>query len=526
LSETLTKSPVIRLLDKRRHGIAGSLAPAVALALVVLGLPPQPAAFTTSAATVALTPPSPESPLVGAYYSDWYPSNAAQGTLRAHLVPPQGPSNAALNDADPTVAAQAIAQASQAGVDFFALDYWPNRPAQNANIDAFLKADDLADIKFCIFYETWDTSSWDGSSEATVVTPALETTFDANLTTFAGKYFDNPSYLRVDGRPVVVLYLTRTLTGDVAGMMSRARSTLESLGYNPYFIGDEIFWRVTKENLPATGSSLTHTPQTARIWDFDAITTYGLFAGGHSDPLSPQGDFNTYPGLTSLTADELALYRRYAGATGGEVPVIPDATPGENSRAVRLSVDENAEPRQWTPGAGPASTLVHYLNDIDRPIIDPRVPLLFVTTWNEWNEDTGIQPVGGTLTTRDDSPTGDAYTQGYTYGGEGQADLVAIRNYVAIAWGRAVPDALVTASRHSVVVSATRADSLGWYVLRRAPQVTGNLTVTSGLHHQNIQVSAGRAIRIDFNSSAGLARRLSSSSIIPTILFDWPYGKR
>ncbi|MBO0691480.1 MAG: glycoside hydrolase family 99-like domain-containing protein [Acidimicrobiaceae bacterium] len=513
---------MIQIRDKRRQGLAGWLAPAVAFALAVLALPNQPAAAFRASAAATLTPPSPESPLVGAYYSDWYPSNAAQGTLRAHLSPPQGPSNAALDDADPAVAAKAIAQASQAGVDFFALDYWPNRPAQNANIDAFLKADDLADIKFCIFYETWDTPSWDGPEEATVVTPALEATFDANLTSFAQRYFDNPSYLRVDDRPVVVLYLTRTLAGDVAGMITGARSTLENLGYNPYFIGDEIFWRVTDENLPATGSPLTHSPQTARIWDFDAITSYGLFAGGHGDPLSPQGDFKTYPGLTSLAADELSLYRRYAAATRGEVPVIPDATPGENTRAVRRFVEEHAEPRQWTPGAGPASTLVHYLDDIDRPIIDPRAPLLFVTTWNEWNEDTGIQPVGGTPTARDDSRTGKGYSQGYVYGGEGDADLVAIRNFVAIAWGRAVPHTAVTATRDGVVVSATRANSLGWYVLRRAPQATGKLTVTSGVHHQNIQASGGRATRIDFDSSAGLARRLSSSRVSTTP----PTGRR
>jgi len=34
---------------------------------------------------------------------------------------------------------------------------------------------------------------------------------------------------------------------------------------------------------------------------------------------------------------------------------------------------------------------------VARPTLDPRFPLVFVTSWNEWNEDTAIQPVGGTL---------------------------------------------------------------------------------------------------------------------------------
>jgi glycoprotein endo-alpha-1,2-mannosidase len=462
---------------------------------------------STTPATVTLTPPSAESPLVGAYYSDWYPTNAGQGTLRADLVPPQGASNAQLNDADPAVAEKAISQASQNGINFFAMDYWPQRPAQNANIDAFLQADNIADIKFCIFYETWDSPTWDPSHESTPVNAAMEANFDANLTTFAQKYFDNPSYLKIDGRPVLVLYLTRTLTGDVSGLISSARQTLEALGYNPYIIGDEIFWRVTSVTPPTSGSWLTQTPQAARIWDFDAITTYGLYSGGDPDPNAPQADFENYPGLTNIVSDETNLYKKYAAATGGEVPVIPDATPGENTRGVRLSVNEHAEPRQWLPGEGPASTLAHYLDLIDKPVIDPRVPMVFVTTWNEWNEDTGVQPVGGIATNRDNSPTGQEYTQGYTYGGEGDSDLVTIRNFVAVAWGQVkdkagkpVAGATVTAVRDGLVVSSTEANSQGWYVLRRTTQATGTLSIADGDHYAAIHASPTKAIRADLRT--------------------------
>jgi hypothetical protein len=41
-----------------------------------------------------------------------------------------------------------------------------------------------------------------------------------------------------------------------------------------------------------------------------------------------------------------------------------------------------------------------------------------VTSWDDWNEDTGIEPIPGTPTTKDDSTTGTDYTQGYQYGGE------------------------------------------------------------------------------------------------------------
>ena len=50
-----------------------------------------------------------------------------------------------------------------------------------------------------------------------------------------------------------------------------------------------------------------------------------------------------------------------------------------------------------------------------------------ITSWNDWNEDTGVEPIGGTPTHVDDSPSGTAYTQGYTYGGEGRAAMRVLR---------------------------------------------------------------------------------------------------
>jgi hypothetical protein len=53
--------------------------------------------------------------------------------------------------------------------------------------------------------------------------------------------------------------------------------------------------------------------------------------------------------------------------------------------------------------------------------------MVMVTSWDDWNEDTGIEPISGTPTDVDDSPSGTAYTQGYTYGGEGRQALRVLR---------------------------------------------------------------------------------------------------
>jgi hypothetical protein len=222
----------------------------------------------------------------------------------------------------------------------------------------------------------------------------------------------------------------------------------------------------------------------SRIDLFDAITAYTLYSGGPSDPLSPQQDFATYPGLTGLVPDEVDLYRKYQLVTGGRVPVVPDVMPGINTRGVRLLVNQHAQPRQWLPGAPSGSTLDHYLRQIAWPVLQPRLPMVLVTSWNEWNEDTAVQPIGGVPTDKDDSPDGTEYTQGYTYGGEGAADLRVIRDAAEVAWGRVVDAAGRPMARTRVVeteggrpVDAVRTDSEGWYVLPRRGSCPATLAV-------------------------------------------------
>ena len=392
----------------------------------------------------AASPPASRAaahPLVGAYYYLWNPQNMATGAVRAHLVPPQTPPSPLVSSASPKTAARDIANAHRAGIDFLALDWWPydqGYSAQDyrwsdANMTAFLAAPDLGEMKFAMFYETWNLG-FDPPYEATPVTFQLELHFDADMISFAEHYFDNPSYLRIGGRPVVFLYLTRTLTGDVAGMIRGARTVLEQRGFDPYFIGDEVYWRVTPESQAQSGDvELTTTPQAARMEQFDAVTSYTLYFGDLNEPMfGPAADSAGYPGWTRLMADQQNLLSEYRNATGGRVPVIPDVQPGFNDRGFRLTAGHPVEPRQWVPGDGPASTFDFLFRCVAIPELDPALPMVMVTSWDDWNEDTGIEPIPGTPTRVDDSPSGNAYTQGYTYGGEGSTTVHTLRRDVAL----------------------------------------------------------------------------------------------
>ncbi|HEY1444396.1 MAG TPA: glycoside hydrolase family 99-like domain-containing protein [Acidimicrobiales bacterium] len=408
-----------------RHAVSAVVLVAAATAALGAG------GGAASAASAASKSDGLTHPLVGAYYYLWNPENLiAGGSLRSQLVPPQRPPFGLIDSNKTQTATRDIANAHKAGVNFFAIDWWPYDPAfsgrnyltADAAMKEFLAAPDLKEMKFAMFYETWNLG-FDAGREQTPVSEQEELHFDSDMLALAQHYFSNPSYLHIEGRPVVYLYLTRTLTGDVAGMIRGARTYLEQHGYaDPFFIGDEVYWRVTPQLQAPNEPVFTGQPQLGRIEQFDAVTSYTLYYGDPQQANGPAGDSTGYPGTTHIAADQRFLLTLYRQATDNKVPVLPVVQPGFNDRGFRLTTNHPAQPRQWLAGDGPSSTLDQMLRCVAIPEVDPALPIVMVTSWDDWNEDTGIEPIPGTLTTKDDSPSGTAYTQGYQYGGEGTSE--------------------------------------------------------------------------------------------------------
>ncbi len=422
---------------------------------------------------------TPAHPLVGAHYHVWYPSNFDQGFLREKLDPPQEPALGRYDSADPSVAEEQIAAASASGVDFFTVDWWPSRTDQNANaLSGFLQADNIGDIDFALFYEVWDLG-FDAATESTPMLPETIDRFVADMDLLATTFFDHPSYLRVDGRPVVILYLSRTMTGDVAGAIAAARARLMERGIDVFLIGDEVFWRPLN-------------PQRMQL--FDAITAYNLYA---SDMPQHAG----YASETSLFADQLALYRQHGDASGR--PIVPGVFPGYNDRGVRPVSDHYAIPRRWAPDQPEGTLLREMIERVARPLLDPRLPMLFVASWNEWNEDTAIEPLRDAPETREDtSAAGGGFTQGYAYGG-GDLQVRALRDEVVAVAGHVVeagePVAGVRVEARTsdgVLLAADTTVSTGRFTLSRWLLTAGEIAVSAGGDRAAVTIDPGRTIDV------------------------------
>lgn len=427
-----------------------------------------PVAASLPATEPPLVDPGPDAippaTQVGAHYYIWYPDKLHEGTLRSRLDPPQSPVLGTYSSGEPAVAAQHIAWASAFGIDFFTLDWWPSRADRNANIDkGFLSAPNIDDITFCLFYETWDLG-FDERFEATPIDARTIERFVADLRVIGTAYFDHPSYLRVDGKPVLVLYLTRTLVGDVPAMIAAGRAALAELGHEVYFVADEVMPRVTGMRT----AQLTRQPQPDRIALFDAVTAYNLY---DAEARRQHG----YGESSSFTRDAKSLYARYREASGGTVPVLPNVIPGYNDRGVRPTHDNAVISRRLSPTAEEGSFFRYHLAEAGLAEVDRRVPLLFITSWNEWSEDTAIEPVvAAPPTERDQSPSGRLHTLGHAYEGYGLTYLNVLRDVTVAVAGRVLrndgapaPGVVVVASQQGRPVARDVADRNGAYTLPR-----------------------------------------------------------
>ena len=241
-------------------------------------------------------------------------------------------------------------------------------------------------------------------------------TFDspnyANLATdfryLARNVFSNPNYMRIDGRPVIFMYLSREYFKAQPGWdaLANVRTIMQNeFGYDPYIVGDHFFGNI------APGAQY-----------LDAVTAfdvYGQTFGGRPTNIAS---------LNRLE-DNYNFVDQYAKHIG--VDFIPGVSPGYNDTAVRNG--NSPSPRYLVDAAyGPTtqgSTLSEMLDRAVLPHTDPDIDdLIMVNSFNEWHEDTQIEAtIISPMTNTDDTPTGMGYTAGYYYEGYGNLYLNILR---------------------------------------------------------------------------------------------------
>jgi len=323
-------------------------------------------------------------PLVGVYYyPGWYRSfgevpgpTAAYSEWRSCIMKAATPRPVCgfYNDADPRLWNNYfIPWMTSHGIDFVAFDWYYSAKQEflYESLDrGLLQSAKCNDLKFCIHWcnhgGLWWSKSMDQSKD-----PVLEMT-----DVLCARYFHRPNYLRVNGRPVFMIYDIPNLMND--GGFDAARQTLAAMRAH-----------AVKRGLPGlylvgiySGTSPEYPAMLAKL-GFDAFCAY-TYAALRPPSITWDSPAIPYKEQVDLLTEDLYPHQQALAKEAG-ISYWPTAFPGWDDRP-RAGVEKG-----WTIIDNTPSEFGRMFGSALRNA-SPDSPVVMVEAWNEWGEGACIEP--------------------------------------------------------------------------------------------------------------------------------------
>ncbi|OYW27387.1 MAG: hypothetical protein B7Z44_12530 [Caulobacter sp. 12-67-6] len=351
-------------------------------------------AFSPHYAAPALNPPprADDAPRVLAFYlpqyhpfpenDQWWGKGFTEWTNVSKATPqfvghyqPRLPGELGFYDLRVPEVLQAQARmARNAGVDAFCFHYYwfGGKRLLERPLDAFV-ADPEIDLPFALCWanENW-TRRWDGDESDVLMAQDHSPEDDLALLDDLARYMASPRYVRVGGKPLLIVYRPDTLP-DAAATLERWRKRARELGIGELFIlctnafGFSAYRDAGFDGLvefpphALQKGEITDTVErlnldfAGRVYDYDAVVEERIEA------LERRADPRIYPGVMPSWDNEARK-------------------PGCGN------IFHNATPQRFHDWAGAAL-------DCTTRLAPPDERLVFVNAWNEWGEGTYARPV-------------------------------------------------------------------------------------------------------------------------------------
>jgi hypothetical protein len=313
--------------------------------------------------TQALPIPPQHKDVVGAYYYPWYfPGKWAD--LQTQLTPTLGLYN---TDSMPIVV-QHIDSAAYYGVDVFFMSWWKKTDVTDTHLrNGFMKAPNNNKIKFAMVVEPLgELDTLDGKRDGIVDfnSPLVVKGWLDIFEYFKTAFFSHPSYYKVGGKPVVLVYVTRTFLNFGPQYLDSLKAKVGDV----YIMADEAF--IGAQSDPVTARNGWRNRSSV----FPSYVSYNSYEAAL---IQPKDSAITYQRRVAMP-----YYQNWAAKTVFHPPLLPyyqDFRPGHPPLpGTEAQFRDIIKEIKALPMAEPAS------DSLNR--------IYMVTSWNEWFEGTSIEP--------------------------------------------------------------------------------------------------------------------------------------
>ena len=309
----------------------------------------------------------------GTGFTEW--RNVARGMPRfAGHHQPRIPRDLGFYDLrDPDVMRRQIEFAHGAGLHGFCFYHYSfgGQRLLEKPVEQFLSRPEL-DLPFCLMWanENW-TRTWDGLDEDVLVAQDYDEAHDVALVDDLQRHFADRRYIRVDGRPLLLLYRTDTIP-DARGAIERWRRRWQSRhGEEPLILVAHAFGTDDPREVGADGAF--------------QFPPHRLV-----ESLRPVND--TLEVLDPRFAGHVVAYEDMVAAwrvdVDHEYPLVRTVVPGwdnEARRPARGLVVHGSTPERYEGWLREAVAAAR-----EEPLLGESI--VFVNAWNEWAEAAYLEP--------------------------------------------------------------------------------------------------------------------------------------
>ncbi|PVE25413.1 rhamnan synthesis F family protein [Microvirga sp. KLBC 81] len=343
--------------------------------------PGRPPEFETTSAPVKLVAyylpqfhPIPENDAWwGKGFTEWTNVTRARPQFPGHYQP-HLPADLGFYDLrNEQVIEQQVNLAKSYGISGFCIyHYWfGGKRLLEGPLEVLYRRKDI-DFNFCLCWanENW-TRRWDGHEAEVLIGQDHSPENDVRYIDDALRYMDDPRYIRIDGRPVLIVYRPGILP-DVQATIERWRKRAqESLGTDLFLVYAMTFGLSEHPATLGFDAAVQFPPHNINAHEItQTVTPFSSSYNGH---------VYDYGRLVSGARGLLASF---------DFPVIPTVFPSWDNTARR------GDQGHCFIGSGPsgyASWLAEAaLHAVDKPVGGGS--FVFINAWNEWAEGAHLEP--------------------------------------------------------------------------------------------------------------------------------------